>query len=213
MAVNTLAPRALAEICCETGAQLLHFSTDFVFDGRKGAPYAESDVPNPINVYGFSNMGASGSSWPHPIETSFVERPASMGRPGPAPKAAISFKRFCPARKGANRSGWSTIFFNPPPLRGTSPKKSGNWSGSKMVGGIFHLTNGGGCSWFQLAQAILELSGCLAMLTPIASAQWPGKMRRSPDTRLVFERLASFRSPPLRPWRDALTAYLKETSA
>jgi dTDP-4-dehydrorhamnose reductase len=53
-AVNARAVRALVASCAAAGARLLQFSTDFVFDGRKGAPYVESDAPNPVNAYGRS---------------------------------------------------------------------------------------------------------------------------------------------------------------
>jgi dTDP-4-dehydrorhamnose reductase len=213
LAVNTLAPRALAEICCETGAQLLHFSTDFVFDGRKGAPYAESDVPNPINVYGFSKYGGERFVLAA-SDRNIVCRTAGLyGAAGSRAKGGNFVQAILSrAKKGEPLRVVNDIFQSPTFARDLAEKV---WElvGLKTAGGIFHLTNGGGCSWFQLAQAILELSGYSPTLTPIASAQWPGKMRRSPDTRLVSERLASFRLPPLRPWRDALTAYLKETSA
>jgi dTDP-4-dehydrorhamnose reductase len=56
MAVNGIAPRVLAEEAAELGAGLIHFSTDYVFDGSKREPYTEEDIPNPINVYGETKL-------------------------------------------------------------------------------------------------------------------------------------------------------------
>jgi dTDP-4-dehydrorhamnose reductase len=56
MAVNGTAPGVLAEEARSLGAALIHYSTDYVFDGTKGAPYVESDAPNPLNVYGLSKL-------------------------------------------------------------------------------------------------------------------------------------------------------------
>jgi dTDP-4-dehydrorhamnose reductase len=56
MAVNERAPGLLAEMALEQGAALLHYSTDYVFDGKKGSPYLETDLPNPLNVYGLSKL-------------------------------------------------------------------------------------------------------------------------------------------------------------
>ncbi len=56
MAVNALAPGMLAEEAAALGAVLIHYSTDYVFDGAKGSPYLESDVPNPLGVYGRSKL-------------------------------------------------------------------------------------------------------------------------------------------------------------
>src|SRR5512143_3436326 len=55
-AINAAAPGILAEEACRRGAPLIHFSTDYVFDGAKGRPYVEGDTPNPLNVYGKSKL-------------------------------------------------------------------------------------------------------------------------------------------------------------
>src|SRR5439155_14182329 len=57
--INAEAPRVLAEICRDSGAKLIHFSTDYVFDGKKRAPYVESDPADPISVYGESKRAGS----------------------------------------------------------------------------------------------------------------------------------------------------------
>ena len=54
--INTEAPALLAEICRDLGAALIHYSTDYVFDGQKGTPYTRSDVPHPLNVYGQTKL-------------------------------------------------------------------------------------------------------------------------------------------------------------
>jgi dTDP-4-dehydrorhamnose reductase len=56
MAINARAPGVLAEEAQSLGAALIHFSTDYVFDGAKGAPYLETDAPNPLNIYGRSKL-------------------------------------------------------------------------------------------------------------------------------------------------------------
>jgi len=55
-AINGVGPGILAEEACKLGAALIHYSTDYVFDGTKGTPYTEEDVPNPINQYGLSKL-------------------------------------------------------------------------------------------------------------------------------------------------------------
>ena len=56
-AINSLAPGILAELAKENQSVFIHFSTDYVFDGFKGSPYVESDIPNPLGVYGSSKLG------------------------------------------------------------------------------------------------------------------------------------------------------------
>ena len=212
LAINTLAPRALAGICLEARAKLLHLSTDFVFDGIKGSPYVESDAPNPLNLYSFSKYGGERFVLAA-SDRNIVCRTAGLyGAAGSRAKGGNFVQAILSrAKKGEPLRVVNDIFHSPTYARDLAEKI---WElvGLKNASGIFHLTNGGGCSWFQFAQALLDISGLTSTLTPISSSQWPGKMRRSPDTRLVSERLASLGLTPLRPWRAALTAYLKETS-
>lgn len=212
IAVNTLGPRALARICGETNAKLLHLSTDFVFDGTKGAPYLESDAPNPLSVYSLSKYGGERFVLAASRQNIVCRTAGLYGAAGSRAKGGNFVQAILSrAQKGEPLRVVNDIFQTPTYARDLAEKI---WElvDLKTAGGIFHFANTGGCSWFQLAQAILELSGLSTTLTPIPSSQWPGKMRRSPDTRLASERLASLGLSPLRPWRDALAAYLKEIS-
>jgi dTDP-4-dehydrorhamnose reductase len=212
LAVNTWPP-ARWRRSVGNGSTAPSLLNGFCVRWKEGRPYAESDVPNPLNVYGFSKYGGERFVLAA-SDRNIVCRTAGLyGAAGSRAKGGNFVQAILSrAKKGEPLRVVNDIFQSPTFARDLAEKV---WElvGLKTAGGIFHLTNGGGCSWFQLAQAILEIERISATLTPIASAQWPGKMRRSPDTRLVSERLASFRLPPLRPWRDALTAYLKETSA
>jgi dTDP-4-dehydrorhamnose reductase len=212
LAVNTLAPRALARICSTVGAKLVHFSTDFVFDGKKGVPYTESDAPNPLSVYGFSKYGGERFVLASSDQNAVVRTAGLYGRAGSRAKGGNFVHAIVSrAQRGEPLRVVNDIFQSPTSAHDLAEKV---WEllALKSAGGIFHLVNSGGCSWFQLAQAILEISGLPRDIAPIPSAQWPGKMRRSPDTRLISERLSSLGLSPLRPWREALTAYLKNIS-
>jgi dTDP-4-dehydrorhamnose reductase len=212
LAVNTLAPRVLAGICAGAGARLVHFSTDFVFDGKKGAPYGESDVPNPINMYALSKYGGERFVLAA-SDRNLVCRTAGLyGAAGSRAKGGNFVQAILSrAQKGEPLRVVNDIFQSPTFARDVAEKM---WALVDLpsLGGILHLTNGGGCSWYQFAQAIVEIRGLSPSLTPIPASQWPGKMKRSPDTRLVSERLASLGVSPLRPWRAALTAYLSDSS-
>ncbi len=56
-AINKTAPGRIAEVCERISAAMIHYSTDYIFDGKKGSPYKETDIPNPLNVYGHSKLG------------------------------------------------------------------------------------------------------------------------------------------------------------
>jgi dTDP-4-dehydrorhamnose reductase len=209
--VNTLVPRTLARVCGEVGARLVHFSTDFVFDGTKGSPYVESDAPHPINVYGLTKYGgerfvlaASGRN--------LVCRTAGLyGKVG----SRIKGGNFVQAILSRAEKGEPLRVVNDISLSPTSAEDlaAQTWAlvAQSAAGGVYHMTNTGGCTWFEFAQVILQARGLSANLSPIPSTQWPSIMRRSPDTRLVSERLSSLGIKPLRSWREALTSYLKQT--
>jgi dTDP-4-dehydrorhamnose reductase len=74
--------------------------------------------------------------------------------------------------------------------------------------GLFHLTNDGECSWFEFAQATLELAGETVAIEPTVSTQQPRRAHRPPYSALTSDRLAATGVAPLRPWREALADYL-----
>jgi dTDP-4-dehydrorhamnose reductase len=100
------------------------------------------------------------------------------------------------------------IFFSPTWTGDLAEKTWALLVGSRG-GGNLSPANGGGCSWYEFARAVLETAGVTATVAPLSSSQWPGKMRRSPDTRLASVRCGSLGLAPLRPWREALSAYLR----
>lgn len=211
--VNTLAPRALAKICLETGAKLIHFSTDFVFDGKKGAPYVESDAPNPPSVYAFSKYGGERFVLAASDQNIVCRTAGLYGATGSRAKGGNFVHAILSrAEKGEPLRVVNDIFNSPTNARDLALKV---WEllALKTAGGVFHTTNSGGCSWYEFAHAILHIRGLSTALTPIPSSQWPGKMRRSPDTRLSSERLSSVGLTPLRPWREALADFLKASAS
>jgi dTDP-4-dehydrorhamnose reductase len=75
--------------------------------------------------------------------------------------------------------------------------------------GLFHLTNEGECSWFELAQGVFELAGVDVRMEPIDTAQTQRRAHRPPYSALTSARLADLGISPLRPWQDALKDYLQ----
>lgn len=210
LAVNTLAPRRLAALCAQRHIRLVHFSTDFVFDGLKGAPYDEFDGPSPVNLYGFSKYGGErfvvlGSPKNVVIRTAGLYGAAGSREKGGNFVHAVLTR----ARAGLPLRVVNDIFFSPTWTRDVATK---TWAliDNPSAGGVYHLANSGGCSWYEFARAVLETAGVNAAVEPLSSSQWPGKMRRSPDTRLTSARCGALGLAPLRPWREALSAYIRE---
>lgn len=210
--VNGLGVRNLARHCARTGRVLVHFSTDYVFDGRAGRPYTEEDAPRPLSVYGASKVagehfvqalceryylirttglyGVVGSSGKG---GNFVETMISRGRAG-APLRVVDDQVMSPTAT-ADLAGKVLELI-----------ATGRY-------GLYHITNSGWCSWYEFARTIFELDGINADLQPTTSAAFGAAARRPAFSALENRRLVAAGLTPLRPWREALADYLKARAA
>lgn len=207
--VNTFAVRGLADVCRDLNALLVHFSTDYVFgiDAARRTPYRESDKPGPISIYGFSKYAGecsvrslcprhvvirtcglygrwgSGGKGGNFVET--MLQLASRGKP-----IKVVQDQVCTPSYAADLAD-ATIQL----LETSTPS------------GLYHLTNAGACSWYEFAAAIFELAGMKAALSPTTSKEYASRAARPAYSVLASERPET---PSLRPWREALAAYLDE---
>ena len=214
-AVNATAPAVLAEEARQTGASLIHLSTDYVFDGTKPAPYLEDDACNPLSVYGRSKLGgeqavlSSGApalilrtSWVYATRGhNFLRTMVRLAREREelrivddqwgAPTWARSIAEAIAAivaRAGRDRSSIAASF-------------AGH-------GGVFHMTAAGRTNWHQFAQRLLrqvaDPERRLRSIVPIASSEYPTPARRPVNSVLDCGRLARLWGVALPPWELAL---------
>jgi dTDP-4-dehydrorhamnose reductase len=199
---NATATRNVAQAAAEIGALVLYLSTDYVFDGTKGAPYLEGDEPNPLNVYGESKL--AGEEAIRELTEHVIVRTQWLYGPGGGNFVASILRAAAAGRDlrvVEDEVGRPTYA---PDLA------DGIWrllaSGAR---GIFHLAGQGSCSRYELARAALDEAGMSE--TPVGrmlSADWDSPTVRPLDTRLGDSRLAEAGVAPLRPWREALREYL-----
>lgn len=199
LAVNGDAVGLLAETAGEVGARLVHVSTDYVFDGTKTSPYVEDDVPNPQSVYGTSKLAGETNALVHGatvVRTSWVNSAhgANMVETilrlaGTRPKLQfVSDQRGHPTFSADLAVALRAIAVD-------------------QVSGIMHVTNAGAVSWFEFAQAVLDVAGLdRAMVEPIATADLdpPRPAPRPANSVLSNDRYLSLGYKPLRDFRDAL---------
>jgi dTDP-4-dehydrorhamnose reductase len=204
--VNAVAPLHLARTCTEIGARLVHVSTDYVFDGAKRAPYVEEDRPAPLNVYGMSKVAGE-----HAV--------LADGRHQVVRSSGLYGLRPCRAKGGNFIDTMFRVAAEKPEVRVVddevlTPTFTRDLAAQIRLlalegpPGLYHVTAGGACSWYEFARAIFELGGLTTPLGPSSSNGAQG-VRRPSYSVLENAALARLGLDRMRPWRDALANYMQ----
>ena len=218
-AVNATGAGALAEEARRAGALLIHYSTDYVFDGAKAAPYVESDPTNPLNAYGRTKLegeraiAASGAA--HLIlRTSWVYGPqgANFVRTMLRLAQTRDELRVVDDQRGAPTSSLQLARATLELIGGAGGAITAAAVGdAKSRAGLYHAAAAGETTWFGFAQAIFEdwarQTGATSRaphLIAIPSSDYPTPARRPANSRLDSSRLAAVFGVRLGPWREAL---------
>lgn len=209
-AVNALGVKNLCVACKEADSALVHISTDYVFDGNKGKPYTESDIPNPGTVYGISKL--AGEEYVRSmLKKYFLIRTCGLyGVAG------------CMGKGGGN--------FIESMLKLAKQKPVIRVVGDQVVSptytldlarkinqlirtehyGLYHIANKGSCSWYEFAKKIFELTGTKVKLESATTDEFKSKARRPSFSALDNSNLRKLGLDDLRTWDKALEAYLAE---
>jgi dTDP-4-dehydrorhamnose reductase len=206
--VNAEAPRLLAQIANEKSAKLIHFSTDYVFDGKKNAPYTEEDMAFPLSVYGESKLEGERRvlevssqhlvirlSWVFgPDKPSFIDQIIQRARENEAVTAVGD--KFSSPSYTIDVASWLSLAI-------------------KNANGILHLANNGGCSWQEWAQYAIDV--CRSLGIPL-KAERVGRvsladMKNFVSQRPVYTVLSTSKFAALtrvepRHWREAVAEYI-----
>jgi dTDP-4-dehydrorhamnose reductase len=173
MAVNGEGTRRVAEGCRLAGAGLVYISTDFVFDGQKGSPYLETDVPVPVSAYGRSKLAGERAVQETAPRWSVVRTAWLYGVHG---------KNFVKTIMGKAAAGGQLRVVDD---QVGSPTYARDLAAAiaelltRGLTGVFHLTNGGSCSWFEFTREILRQGGFAAAgVLPISSRELARPARR-----------------------------------
>jgi dTDP-4-dehydrorhamnose reductase len=190
MLVNGTAPGYLAAACKKVDAVLIHYSTDYVFDGTK-EEYYEDEVPHPLNVYGASKFAGEGNVVTTTDDYRLIRTSWLFGPYGKNfVDTILDLSAKLPQVKVVNDQ-----FGRPTYTLDLALATTGVIVAHP---GIYHLTNEGTCSWYEFARAFIPNA------IPCTTAEFP---RRAKRPRCSV--LASSKTEPLRSWREALSDYLK----
>ncbi len=206
--VNALAVRNFALACRQCGAQLVHFSTDYVFDGRKGSPYTESDMPRPLGAYGVSKLAGELYAQayldnPLVIRTSGVFGPAGRStRRGNFPEMMLRLaKSGTPIRVVEDHI--ASPSYAPAMASRTAELVE------RQMSGLFHMGGGEPISWYAYAKLIFELSNTPAVLQATDEREYRTAARRPKFSALSNEKLEKAGIAPMPPLREAIQEYLE----
>jgi len=197
-AVNVLGTRNVVRAVRGTHTSVVYFSTDYVFDGTKGAPYVESDLPNPLSAYGRTKLGGEREvlGWVHGtvIRTSwlfsetgrnFVKTILAAARERAAtgePLRVVDDQVGCPTYAGHLAAGVDEAI-----RKGLAP-------------GLYHMAGSGYCTWCELAREVVQLAGLDVEVLPISTEE-AGR----PAPRPAFSALDSERPIPRLPhWAEGV---------
>lgn len=220
--VNESAPRAMARWAADANIPLIHFSTDYVFDGSGTTPWKETDTPSPLSVYGASKLAGELAiqevGGPHLIaRTSWVYAPSGANFFRTIMRLAREREelRIVADQHGAPTSAAiisDTIAAMFADRRGLSDVVA-------RAGGLLHLTASGSTNWHGFASAIVDGLRSRGMtlkadkITPIATSDYPVKAQRPLNSRLDLAKLSRVMARPTPHWLDGLKATIDETAA
>ncbi len=212
-AINAAAVRHMAEACQARGIGLVTYSTDYVFDGRKGSPYDETDAPRPLQTYGVSKLaGEQLCALFHPdaliIRTCGVYGGANGSR---AKMGNFILNLLRDTRDKAELEVSSEQIVDPTPAADLA-RASLDLIALRPAGGIYHLASDGHCSWAEFAAAGMEIAGRATRIIPVDRGGHSGAARRPAFSALANTRARAL-GVVLPGWRDGLARYLETVPA
>jgi dTDP-4-dehydrorhamnose reductase len=207
--VNAEAPHLLAEIANEKSAKLVHFSTDYVFDGKKSDPYIEEDKPIPLSVYGASKVEGEHRvlevssqhlvvrlSWVFgPDKPSFIDQIIQRARENDVVTAVAD--KFSAPTYTVDVASWLRLAID------------------QQANGVLHLANNGGCSWQEWAQYAIDVCHSLGVslkaerVGAVSLADMKNFVARRPVyTVLSTAKFTALTGVQPRHWREAIAEYI-----
>ena len=214
-ALNAEAARSIARLCNKHGSVLIHFSTDYVFNGRREVPvgYAEDDVPNPLGVYGETKF--KGEEFVHKeMVRGYVVRTSWLYGPRPDGSDGGNFVDTMLRLGGEVLAGdrpelavvgdqFGSPTYTADLAQAVIDRFVMRWPDDLPEFGIYHLVGDGFCSWHEFAVRIFELAELGVKVGKIETADYITAAQRPKNSILLNTKLAK-----LRKWDEALADYL-----
>lgn len=207
-AINGYATLEIARFAKKRKIPLIHISTDYVFDGKKGSPYVESDQANPLSVYGKSKeLGESLLLKEYP--SGIIIRTSSLfGRAGASGKGGNFIETII---KRAKEKGEVTVvndqFMSPTHSLDLAALLLKITESSRPLSGIFHFANSGPTTWYLFAKEILKLAKISVPINPVGLEHFPSVVKRPINSSLDNSKIAKELGIHIPTWEEALSVY------
>lgn len=204
---NALAVRNLAMACRQSDALLVHYSTDYVFDGTKGTPYVETDAPHPLGAYAVSKLAGelyAQAYLDHPL----IIRTSGVFGPGGMSTARGNFVELM--LRLANNGTPIRVVQDHVASPSYAPALASRTADlvERKITGLFHMGGGEPISWYRYAKLIFELANLSPSLTPTDEREYRTAARRPKFSALSNAKLEAAGIAPMPPLREAVRDYL-----
>jgi len=204
--INHLAVKQLASIANEQQARLIHISTDYVFDGESDKPYIETDITNPINIYGKTKLSGEQAlqavmpinaiiirtSWVYSeYGNNFVSTMLRLGKE--RDELNVVSDQIGSPTYATDLAGVILEIINNKEFREEDQKTQ-----------IYHYSNEGEISWYEFAQEIFKIAKIDCKVSPITTQQYPTPAKRPRNTLMSKNKIAKTFSMNISDWKESL---------
>jgi len=211
-AINATGPGVIAEEAKRLGALMVHYSTDYVYDGSKQGPWVETDATGPLNVYGQTKLAGDEAiaavggdylilrtSWVYGARgANFLLTMLRLAKERPELRI-VDDQTGSPTTSECIAQATANIL----------AQVIGPGRGLDGRSGVYHLTNSGETTWFGFAREFLNRQAACPKLTPITTSEYPVPAKRPVNSVLNCEKLAETFGVRMPSWKDALDLALE----
>ncbi|NUN64594.1 dTDP-4-dehydrorhamnose reductase [Pseudanabaena biceps] len=206
--VNAIGALNVARACRDINALCVYISTDYVFRGDRPSPYTESDMPNPINIYGTSKLTGEYLVQQTTTRSLILRISSVFGKAGASGKGGNFVETMIKkAKAGDPLKVVNDIFMSPTYTYDVARLLDALLQAGAT--GIIHGANSGSCSWHEFASAALSLANIQHPIAAIPASDFPTKATRPMNSALISNQLPKITDFQMRSWQEALAAYIQ----
>ncbi|MDA1038638.1 MAG: dTDP-4-dehydrorhamnose reductase [bacterium] len=202
--LNVAVPSRLAETAKSIGATFVHFSSEYVFDGKSEEGYTEDSHPSPVSVYGTTKMLSEQVALSSGARAYVIRLSRMFGKPASSEAGKKSFvDLMLELAKTKDHLDLVDEEYSSPTYAPDLAKRTREIVETQEPG-LYHAANSGACTWYDFAKEIFAQKGINIDISPVSGMMFP-----RPAMRPMYGELLSTKMPAMRSWQTALKDYLE----